>query len=88
MKARIRAGAWRLPNFQPRPSAACIAKEAALQRALHPARQTVSAEEFDQRLYDAIARDRTMPPAAHLRAAKRFFEVRVEPRAKAAGGGN
>lgn len=86
---RSRSRGSRLPEFvRPRVSVARIAKEAALQRALHPPRQTISAEEFDQRLYDAIARDHTMPPAAHLRAAKRIFEVRVEPRANAAGGGN
>jgi hypothetical protein len=64
-----------------------IVREAAYQRALHPPKTRVSAEEFEQIVYDAIYRNRAhTSPAAIQRWAKRVFEIKLAPRVKSAGG--
>ncbi|HEX4275795.1 MAG TPA: hypothetical protein VHZ74_10590 [Bryobacteraceae bacterium] len=76
MKTKSRGG--RLPDFiQGRVSVRQIVKDAAYQRAMHPPRKAVSAEELEQIVYDAIFRNRAhTSPASVLRWAQQTHEVR------------
>lgn len=50
-------------------------KRALIDQALNPPRKQVTQDEFDQIVYDAIWRDKTQPPAAHVRWANRNYEL-------------
>ncbi len=50
-------------------------KQAAYEQALHPPRKPVTADEFDQIIYDAVARDKTISREAIVRWAHRTYEV-------------
>jgi hypothetical protein len=51
------------------------AKLQAYQALLNPPKKPVTADDFEQIIYDAIARDKTQPPAAILRWAHRHYKI-------------
>lgn len=62
-------------RIHPPLSLAEIQKRIAFDRALRPAKRHVSEDEFEQAVYDAIARDTTLSRAAAVRWARRTLEV-------------
>ncbi len=60
-------------------------KQAAYEQALHPPRKPVTADEFDQIIYDAVARDKSISREAIVRWAHRTYEIIALTEAEAAG---
>lgn len=62
-------------RIEPQISLSEVRKRILLDRALHPARRLVSRDEFEQIVYDTLARNRSMCRAQVVAWARHHFEV-------------